>query len=307
VGLDWYQSPSRHRPNPFALIREMSDKITEVVCPRCGNAVGELTTIDTGMRLALQKAVEVSSLPGQVCQSCYTELVSHVSHGMKLRMEQVAREKNRTMMWKSRVNLVKQARQLMQMKAFPEAAINYEKYIRVLEISFDVKAGGLKPDIFGKSARSKELTVVSTVYWDLLRIYDTNPAYRERMIVAAKKLAEFLPFSPIFPDVVTKAHSFMGSAKNPDIVKNFLRDSKSLRGRCFVATSAFEDPTHPTVNALRKFRDNHLLKSNLGVRFVLFYYARSPKWAEWLDQRPRYKKLSRSLLTKLVQVTQFFS
>ncbi|MEK6556461.1 MAG: CFI-box-CTERM domain-containing protein [Bdellovibrionota bacterium] len=285
----------------------MADTNTEVSCPRCGSTVSTLTTIDTGMRLALQKATEVASLPGQVCDGCYSELTSKVSQGMKLRMEQVAREKNRTMMWKSRVNLVKQARQLMQLRAFPEAAINYEKYIRVLEISFDVKAGQLKPDIFGKSARSKELTVISTVYWDLLRIYDTNPAYRDRMVVAGKKLAEFLPFSPIFPDVVTKAHAFLPTARNPDIVKTFLRDSKALRGRCFVATAAFEDTTHPTVAALRNFRDTHLLKSNVGVRFVIFYYNRSPKWATWLEQHPKYKKVSRHLLTALVKTLQFFS
>lgn len=283
----------------------MSTSAQTLTCPMCGSQTDSLNAIDTGMKLALQAAE--SSVPSQVCGKCYTELSGQVSQGARLRMEQVAREKNKTMLWKSRVNLVKQGRQLMQLRAFPEAAINYEKYIRVLEISFDVKAGQLKPDIFGKSARSKELTVIATVYWDLLRIYDSNPAYRDRMVIAARKLAEFLPFSPIFPDVITKAHSFMGSARNPDIVKSFLRDSKALKGRCFIATAAFEDKNHETVDYFRQIRDNYLLKSNLGFRFVIFYYKKSPQIAAQIESRPILKKAVRCFLTALAKTLQFFS
>lgn len=285
----------------------MTTPKNDVSCPNCGNTVAQLNTIDTGMRLALQKATDTANLPGQVCASCYSDLTSQVSQGMKLRMEQAAREKNRAMMWKSRVNLVKQARQLMQLRAFPEAAINYEKYIRVLEISFDVKQGELKPEIFGKSSRSKELTVVATVYWDLLRIYDTNPAYRDRMQMAAHKLALFLPFSPIFPDVITKAHQFLASAKNPDLVKIFLKESKALRGRCFIASAAFDDDMHPTVAAFRKFRDQYLLKHERGQRFVLLYYRHAPLWAERLKTHPQYKKSARIVLTAVAKTIQFFS
>ncbi len=70
--------------------------------------------------------------------------------------------------------LIKKARMCMSQKLYSEAAMSYEKYLKILDIVFDVKKGDrLKPEAFKDSARTTELTVVASVYWDLLRIYDT--------------------------------------------------------------------------------------------------------------------------------------
>ncbi len=283
-------------------------EIREVVsCPKCGSATTELLTVESGMRIALGKVMDVASIPGQICKACYSQLTSQVSQGAKLRIEQQLRDKNRAMLWKSRVNLIKHARTLMAQKSYPEAAMNYEKYIRVLEVSFDKKSGELTPEIFGKSARSKELSVIATAYWDLMRIYDTNPAYRDRMFVAGRKLAQFLPFSPLFPDVVAKAQSYLNSAKNPDIVKKFLKDTKSQSRKCFVATSAFENQDHPAVDTLRAFRDRHLVTNRFGLHFVFFYYRHSPRWASFLDAHPRLKSPVRAAIQTLTKIIDKFS
>ena len=79
-----------------------------------------------------------------------------------------AKEQKKLMLWKSRVNLIKKARQSMQEKAFSDAAVAYEKYIKVLEVVFDCKQGELTPEQFKDSARTQELTIVASVYWDLL-------------------------------------------------------------------------------------------------------------------------------------------
>jgi hypothetical protein len=263
----------------------MSDRELEMKpCPRCGNPAAGLVTVDTGMRLLLQKNPDVGELPSQVCQSCYSSLTGAVSQGVKLRLEQQAREKNRHMLWKSRVNLVKHARQMMLQKAYSEAAVSYEKYIRVLEISYDLKSGQLNPSVFGKSMRSKELTVIATTYWDLMRVYDTAPQYRERMVNAARKLAEFIPYSTIFPDMAKKAQAFKLTAKNPDIVNEFMRLAKISAGRCFIASAAFEYPGHPVVLDLRNFRDHHLIDNRLGRKFVAFYYLHSRPIAKFLNR-----------------------
>ncbi len=271
-------------------------------CPRCGSPAGSLINVDAGMRLALQKDTEGGPLPSQVCSSCYAALTGAVSQGVKLRLEQQAKEKNRHMLWKSRVNLVKHARQMMIQKAYSEAAISYEKYLRVLEISFDLKPGQLNPGVFGKSSRSKELTVIATTYWDLLRIYDTNPQYRERMALAARKLAEFVPFSPILPDLAKKAQAFAASAKNPDLVKEFMRLSKMGAGRCFIATAAFDYPEHPQVRALRTWRDSYLRTRPLGRAFIVFYYKNSRPLAQFLNRHPSLKPVARACLTMVARV-----
>ncbi len=272
-------------------------------CPRCGSPAAQMVSVEAGMRLALEKLPNVGQLPAQVCSTCYSQLTGAVSQGVKLRLEQLAREKNRHMLWKSRVNLVKHARQMMIQKAYSEAAISYEKYIRVLEISYELKAGELNPNVFGKSSRSKELTVIATTYWDLMRIYDTGPQYRDRMAVAARKLAEFIPFSPLFPDMAKKAQAFASSAKNPDIVREFLRLSKVGGGRCFIATAAFDYPEHPVVSALRVFRDERLKNHKYGRRFVALYYRHSRPIARYIQNHSWSKKPVRAL----VQVAHFFT
>lgn len=199
-------------------------------------------------------------------------------------------------LWKSRVNLVKQARALMGAKAFSDAAVVYEKYIRILEVIFDSGQGGLKAEHFKDSARTQELTVLASVYWDLIRIYDTSPKYGERMRQAATKLGQLLKYTPLYPDIVRKAEAFQRTANNPAIVKNFLKSATETKGKCFVATAAFEDADHPTVTDLRLFRDVILEQSSFGRLFVRSYNQFSPPLADWLQNQRPLKPAVRAML-----------
>ena len=269
-----------------------------VSCPRCGSPSTELITIEAGMRGIIQesKIEGADNLPNEVCKTCYNSLTSLVSKGARLRIEQQAREKNKHMLWKSRVNLVKQARQYMTQKDYSEAAVTYEKYIRVLEIAYDLKPGQLSPEVFGKSSKSKELTVIATCYWDLLRIYDTAPTYRDRMLRAADKLAEFLPFSPIFPDVIKKAQQFASSSKNPDIVRRFLSAVKANNPRCFIVTASYY-PEHEMVHFFRQYRDEVLQKSVFGRSIIRTYYFVAPGVAKIIENNELFKSTSRHFLS----------
>jgi hypothetical protein len=187
------------------------------------------------------------------------------------------------MMWKNRVNLIKQARTHMQNKSYSQAAVSYEKYLRLIELVYNLERGALEPKVFSNSNRSKEMTVIATVYWDLMRIYDSNAGYGDRMRTAAQKLALFLPFSSLYPDIVKKAQQFQRSAKNPHIVKEFLRMSRSGKGPCFIATAVFADePWAPELYIFRKFRDEVLKQTLAGRIFVRTYYRYSPPLARRL-------------------------
>lgn len=200
------------------------------------------------------------------------------------------------MLWKSRVNLIKKARQLMMGKAFSEAAVAYEKYLRVLEVVFDAQPGELTPEHFKDSARTQELTLVASVYWDLLRIYDTSDRYGDRQALASKKLAQFLKFTPIFPDIVRKAETFSRTARNPSAVKAFIKGATSTKTRCFVATAAFDSEFDPTVVALQAWRDRVLAQRYLGLLFIQAYERWSPPVAAALDRGAFLKPLVRSFL-----------
>ena len=42
---------------------------------------------------------------------------------------------------------------------------------------------------------------------------------------------------------------------------------------CFIATTVYGDINHPNVQELRNFRDDILMKSVIGQKFVEFYYS----------------------------------
>lgn len=274
-------------------------------CPRCKSVGDNFIAIDTGMRVALSEAGVSGDIPPEVCPNCYDQLTSSVSQGMKLRMERDMREKNKMMMWKNRVHLIKNARGLMAQKAYSEAAVQYEKYLRVLEMVYNLKKGELSPTVFNNSTRSKEMTVIASVFWDLLRIYDTSPRYADRMRVAADKLSQFLPFSTIYPDIVKKADQFLRSAKNPEIVKDFLRKSKARRGPCFIATAVYADePDAVELFLLRQFRDRRLRPYPLGRRAIWLYYRLSPAVAAWVSGSQLKSRVTRVLIQKIAQAVK---
>lgn len=266
-------------------------------CPRCEKSDVDLRTVSPGMKLALQATGDGDPLPAQVCASCMEDLEKQVSYGARLRAEKQVETQNRVMLWKNRVKLIRQGRQMMQQKNYADAAVAYEKYLRILELVYDVQRGGLAPELFSNSKRSKELTVITSVYWDLLRIYDTSPRYGDRQSKVAQKLAEFIRFSSIQMDLIKKAETFLKSANQPQHVRAFLRASQVNRPRCFIATVAYGSEYHPHVLWLRDFRDDVLAHSRVGRAFILTYYRRSPAIARWLETP---QAIPLRLLVKLV-------
>lgn len=270
--------------------------MSQIQCPRCGNNVVDLQNIDPALAERLKKDGVADSLPPAVCSNCFSQLAGSIGRGGILHVREKAREQKKLMLWKSRVNLIKKARHCMNDKKYSEAAVQYEKYIKVLEVVFDSQPGQLSPEKFKDSARTQELTVVASVYWDLVRIYDTSEKYGERMALSAKKLAQFLRFTPIYPDIMRKAESFARTAKNPTAVKNFLKAAKEGKGRCFIATAAFESPMAAEVILLQNWRDFYLYQSWWGSLFVKSYYLFSPPIAYLLDAFPFLKPFMRKAL-----------
>jgi hypothetical protein len=273
-----------------------------VQCPRCGIQVTELHTVESDL---VTKLVTVEpNIPPEVCAGCISDLrrVAASSSGGVLMAQERAKEQHRIQLWKSRVMLIRKARHSMGQKLYSDAAVAYEKYLKILDIVFEVKKGGrLRPEVFKETARTQELTVVASVYWDLMRIYDTNEKYQDRMLNAAKQLAIFVQYTPIYPDIMRKAESFAKAAKQPQIVKQFLKLSAAERPRCFIATSAFEDPRALEVQTLRQFRDRSLRQTAFGRRFILFYYKHSPSWACLLDKHEWLKPAVRAALRLLIK------
>lgn len=271
-------------------------------CPRCSLQVTELHAM--GAEFEAQIQVIGESVTGAICLACISDLrkVLSQSRGGVLMAQERAKEVYRLDLWKNRVSLIKKARDFMTGKNYTAAAVTYEKYIKVLEIVFNLKKGQtLNPTLFKDSARTSEITVVASVYWDLIRIYDTNEKYSDRQLQAGKQLAMFIQYSPIYPDILKKAEAFAKSAKNPGNVKAFIKEATQQRPKCFIATSTYGDQFAPEVVYLRLFRDYFLNRHIAGRILVNAYYKLSPTIAATIETNICLKKSSLFLLNRLIK------
>ncbi len=274
-----------------------------ITCPYCGDTVPSLVVVDTGLRLGLQDNAQLTAIPDSVCGGCHSILSRMVSKGAALRAQAQAKEQNKLLLWRNRVALVKKAKEYLAQKNFSEAAVHFEKYLRVLEVVYDKKAGELTPELFSAEARKQEITVIASVYWDLMRIYDQSPRYRERQNKAGVKLAEFVRFTPIFSHIVRKAEVQTRAAKNPEAFKNFLKLSNKNRPRCFIATAAFDGQQDPTIDQLRLFRDRVLRRSKAGRIFTRLYYRYSPRLAQLISLSPApVRSVLRAILRQVAKL-----
>ncbi|MQY57130.1 hypothetical protein GH140_02925 [bacterium] len=79
--------------------------------------------------------------------------------------------------------------------------------------------------------------------------------------------------------------------------------SPSEGGLCFIATAAYGSPSHFYVKVLRDFRDEYLVSSKLGRRFVKLYYEYSPRIAGFIEKHSVLKVIVRVHLLPLVALS----
>lgn len=68
---------------------------------------------------------------------------------------------------------------------------------------------------------------------------------------------------------------------------------------CFIATAVYGSYDAPEVLVLRRFRDEKLLTSRYGRKFVNLYYRYSPPVADFLETRPKLAGIVRKILNTL--------
>lgn len=265
-------------------------------CPRCKNEVEDLLKIDVGMKLAIEQSGHKDQFTPQVCPKCYTDLSNMISQGARLRANKQKETFNRKVLWKNRVGFLKQARNLMSVRAYPEAAVLYEKYIKSVAVGFEKKPTEIHPDLFKDPRHRKELSVLTYVFWDLYKIYDTDPKYEQRLMFAAEKLKVFAMSGSQQEDIARKLENYEKFSNNRAVFKDLTKALNANVVRCFIATAAFSSRQAPEVLTLCAFRDQILSQYFLGRIFIKTYYRISPPIAEFLDHQPQLKNLVRKVL-----------
>lgn len=78
--------------------------------------------------------------------------------------------------------------------------------------------------------------------------------------------------------------------------------SNSGTSGCYIATMAYGNYDHAQVMELRRFRDEFLSKSTLGLYFIKLYYKYSPILVEIVIDKPKIKKFIRRILDQFINI-----
>ncbi|ASV29736.1 phospholipase D-like domain-containing protein [Maribacter cobaltidurans] len=108
----------------------------------------------------------------------------------------------------------------------------------------------------------------------------------EKIAVAKKIISKF---TLIYKQEQEK---FEAIKKDAERIANLNKESDS----CFIATRVYGHLEHPHTMEFRKFRDKVLVKNLIGQNFIKYYYYLSPKYVDFLDDKPILLKLTKEIL-----------
>jgi hypothetical protein len=71
------------------------------------------------------------------------------------------------------------------------------------------------------------------------------------------------------------------------------------KDKCYIATCVYGGLNHPHTIEFRKFRDEFLNDFFFGRLFIKIYYSLSPKFVEFIEDKPNFKKKSKYVVEKI--------
>ena len=106
------------------------------------------------------------------------------------------------------------------------------------------------------------------------------------------------PMQDIVPDEKDYSDDTKIYRNDPTLEEDY--DPLARTKYCFVATEVFGNIDHPNVAKLRKFRNNILLRFNMGRSFVKWYYKNGRDLARVVKKVPFLKKIIRVIFDTLI-------
>lgn len=200
-----------------------------------------------------------------------------------------ADEERRRKLQGQRIDIARMGVLAYQKHKVGDAAKAFHSYLRILEELKGCQEGGLMPTHFDFKKDLQELLLISGVYWDLAKMYDHSQT-QDKTREFHHYLRKYIIFSKNMPYQVLCAETMRKylSTGHPVHLKEFKQAYVEITGtKCFVATSLVDVIAEPTIDRLREFRDQRLLRSFAGRAFVRAYYAVGPIIARALDCCPR--------------------
>lgn len=216
-------------------------------------------------------------------------------------LEKQQEEQKRDLL-KRRMEIAKEGARLYQNNRIIEAVKRYQQYILILEMWKKCGRDGLSPEFFDRKKDFYEIVMISGVYWDIAKLYDsTKKGDREKEL--SSSLQKFVQFSKGFPHQPLSSEALRrylssGKCNNREEFKKCYK-SISLE-KCFVATALAEELEWTTIERLREIRDQNLSKHLMGRQFIRLYYKVGPTLARFTLRLPRELRVGLAAVITLI-------
>lgn len=187
--------------------------------------------------------------------------------------------------FQNRMNYVRMAQTSYAKSEFIDAIESYNNYLSVVAKVNNCGPYELTPVMFTNNATNKtELMMVSHIYWNLTKIYDSSSIMGDNFRKALNQFVRFTIGSPYRAVNTKMIRKYMRSKKSHNVrefevaYREIVKNSK----KCYVATACYGED-HPITAELRSIR-NRLLENAVGEYFVWHYYQVSPHLVRFCQQ-----------------------
>ncbi len=190
--------------------------------------------------------------------------------------------------FENRITIAKFGKESFDLGDYGNAVKKYTEYLEIQAEVLDCKdIYSLSTDKFNPKTDLTEMLMISHIYFELARIYDSSDKFHDE---AKRCLDRFVHFSANQPYQVV----------NSELIRKYVKKSRlKLMGdfqnayhqiyiqskKCFVVTHCYGE-THQITQDFRSFKE-WMLDYSLGHKFVQYYYAFSPKLIKTCEEYPR--------------------
>lgn len=199
-----------------------------------------------------------------------------------------------------RITIAREGRAFIERKNYPQAMAAYRRFLSITARSFEVQVEDLVPTLFEEKRRVAESLIISSIFFDLLKMLDKldSPGAREERQLYHRLFLRFtkgMPFQHFAAENIRKHLVYSNSIVNKP---EFWATYKAIVGSsfCIVASWAFDSERSPEVDRLRRFRSEVLARSRAGRLFIRAYYRHGQIAAAVLARVPGARLVARATL-----------
>lgn len=209
-------------------------------------------------------------------------------------------------LYRTRLTHLKRAQVFVKEDRMALAVDSYNKYLGILALYFDTTEDRLTPTLFDAEKDMTELLLISHAYWDLAKAYDRSPNLQRDCLRCLEQFMKFsigFKYQHVNAQIIRKFNN-KKQAHNPKAFEAAYHKIQISAKRCYVASMCFGFDDHRT-ETLRHFKLK-IAHYKLGLDFIDFYYAYSPRLVEALERSPKAQRafnfIVRPILSTFVSI-----